>query len=633
MKKLAKLIVLFALTVLMCGALTACSDGSVVNTTLTLNNDLSGSRVMDVVISESVFNEYFSGSIDDLYKLVDKNCPSVLEFTHPVDGTMELVFTLNFNDPHEYQDAITSLYPDGTTTLAVPDSLWGTGFSVNEDFTSLDLLSWLPDLLVEEELVPESNKSRIIKDGNTELYFNNESYYANSYISVDKLDYIYIQGIYVLTGFNSMDNVDRTFDFRIEKNSAEQKKSEIDAFFNDFAGSGAEVTATEDDYSYIYTVTKKNLDAAGLDAFGDLVFGNWDASLSPVPESDLALFAFGDELKETVDYSAFIVNNNGLQVNYFISIPEDLMIGSDPNYGYRRDEVTPSDEFPGYTHWGYNYYYLGDEPEARSYFAVKSYSLKDIATKTSVKGKDSFAEEFVFAFEEAPLDTEKTAIEDRMRAKFEAEENAITVEGSTDEAGVYAVKASFTGNVDEMQTRLEKVTGHSATFTYGEKYNTMKLNYGKALCEYFYLNEFGNSDITVTHELDMGAFTKITASSNESDEIKGSKLTTTAEGKVDVEVIAEAFNIFAVIVYVLIVLAASFIILAVVRSGVIKELQEAAAARKAAARKAQAAASVAPVSPAPAAPVAEKPAFCEKCGAPRDPDAAVCTQCGFRFED
>ena len=182
MKKLVKYAVLLALTVLMCAFMTGCSDGSVVNTKLTLNQDLSGNRVMDVVISENVFNEYFSGSIDDLYSLVTKKCPSELKFTHPADGSMELVFTLEFANADDYAAKCSSLYGEADAILVKPDSIWGTGFSVNENFSSLDLLSWLPDLLVDEGYVPEDKKSKVFSNGTNELIFGDEVYSTGSYI-------------------------------------------------------------------------------------------------------------------------------------------------------------------------------------------------------------------------------------------------------------------------------------------------------------------------------------------------------------------------------------------------------------------------------------------------------------------
>ncbi|MCR4779281.1 MAG: zinc ribbon domain-containing protein [Lachnospiraceae bacterium] len=630
MKRLVKALVLLALTTLICFSMTACADGSVVNTKLTVNADLSGSRVMDVVISESVFNQNFSGSIDDLYNLVSANCPAELKFTHPADGTMELVFTLDFTDPADYNTKISSLYEGASSAIVVPDSVWGTGFSVDENVGSLELLAWLENLLVDEGYVPESNRNRIFSMGTNELIFNGENFSTGSLISVDRLDYVSIFGIDVLTGVNSLDSFDRSYVFSIDANSASSKEADIEEFFKAFEATGATVTNTTEDGKIIYTVSKSGLDANGLAAFGTEVFGGDTVTIEKMAEDDLSLFSFGNELKEAADYSSFIISTNGLEVNAYVSIPDGIKIGQNAGYYFGRDEVTPSENYPGYFHWDFNYFYSYTEPMERSYFIVKTYSLSDIATKTKVKGKDSFEEEVAFNFGEVPADAEKTAIEDRMRLKFAAEENSISVEGVMSEDGKYSVKTAFAGNVDEMKTRLEAVTGRSATFTYAEHYRTMALKYGKALSEKFSFGDFADDDINVTHELDMGAFTKITSCTDELAQLKGGKAELVGVNKVDSDVLAESFNVFGIAIYVCLVLAVLFILLAVVKSGIIKEVKEKIAAGKAAKAAAVAAQ---PVNVAPAAPVQEKPAFCEKCGAPRDADAAVCVQCGFKFED
>ena len=64
-----------------CGALfmiflmTGCSAGSTIDTTLVINGDLSGARQMNITISDSVFQEYFTGNIEDFNALMDGACP------------------------------------------------------------------------------------------------------------------------------------------------------------------------------------------------------------------------------------------------------------------------------------------------------------------------------------------------------------------------------------------------------------------------------------------------------------------------------------------------------------------------------------------------------------------------------
>ena len=70
MKKFRRYVSLFVMALLSCLLLTGCSAGSTINTTLTINNDLSGTRVMEVAIDDSVFSESFTGTMQDLNAVI-----------------------------------------------------------------------------------------------------------------------------------------------------------------------------------------------------------------------------------------------------------------------------------------------------------------------------------------------------------------------------------------------------------------------------------------------------------------------------------------------------------------------------------------------------------------------------------
>ena len=94
MKKSVRKIGLMLMTILVAAFLAACSAGSTVDTTLTINNDLSGSRVMELVIDQSVFDENFTGTIEELNETITETCPADLAWVYD-DSTGIKTYTLN----------------------------------------------------------------------------------------------------------------------------------------------------------------------------------------------------------------------------------------------------------------------------------------------------------------------------------------------------------------------------------------------------------------------------------------------------------------------------------------------------------------------------------------------------------
>ena len=92
------------------------------------------------------------------------------------------------------------------------------------------------------------------------------------------------------------------------------------------------------------------------------------------------------------------------------------------------------------------------------------------------------------------------------------------------------------------------------------------------------------------------------------------------------------FNIWALIFYVLVVIVVISVLVILVKLGVFKMLisfiQE-----KMAAYKGSTPVITVDAKDVEIAPIKEIPMFCENCGAKRDADALVCTECGTKFED
>ena len=75
-----------------------CGCGVNLTSTVKLNKDFSGTRVMSCTFSSRDFHSYFKGSKEDLNKLIKESCPDALTYTSSSsDGNDTYTFYLRFS--------------------------------------------------------------------------------------------------------------------------------------------------------------------------------------------------------------------------------------------------------------------------------------------------------------------------------------------------------------------------------------------------------------------------------------------------------------------------------------------------------------------------------------------------------
>ena len=270
--KRSSLICLFALCLLL---MTGCSAGSTIGTTLTINSDFSGNRQMNIVIADSVFNDYFNGTIDDLNAAIGEACPAEMTWQYAEDnGVKTYTVNLDFSSVEDYKAKVTAvLGREPEITISAPESVWAAGLYVEEDFNSEELLGWLQNALVEKGYVSEENAGMIFSSGETQVVYGVDTYSTNSQIYVDQLEYVSIDSIAVYTDIHGLDEFDRSVVFKIPAYSMERKGEEITDYMNAAAEGKFEGSwETLEDGTGVFTATAKSMTGEQLNAFDSQVF-------------------------------------------------------------------------------------------------------------------------------------------------------------------------------------------------------------------------------------------------------------------------------------------------------------------------------------------------------------------------
>lgn len=671
---------LMLVVVLIAGNLTACGVGSTIETKLNINDDLSGNRVMELVIDQSVFNEYFAGTKEDLGKIIAENCPS--ELVWECDETTDNMiynFTLDFSTPEEYQKKVLSILgvdAEKTVTLYKGDSVWANGVYVEENFRSTDLLEWLKKAIVNASFVSASNSSNIFQDGNNIVIFAGEEYNSPANIFIDKIEYLDITSIDIFTDVSQYDAYTKTIELSIPEGTMMKKGEEVKKWLKNMLPVGAQGTWEQKGSDSVYKVTKTDMSAEEMATFLQEYFGSEDCTvLQTEIEEGMSPFSFNISLNETIDFQSFIVGEGlfNTKVNYFVKGQSGYMGGARlEELPYLAESGTVIEEHPGYQHITEEY---GDGI-VRNYssFYQKIFWLSEVAIHSSIGILGNMEREIVFGFSEEPEEEYKTKILDKInnleigydeigteqeiRVEEHVEENEINTEENEKEEvkhrwnvevndeirdNIYKVTVKQKGNREEIRKSSAALFGYEGDMFMAEKYAFWKWKYAIAFYDNFNLGnfvDFIDEDASVTYDAITGLGSDISYCNIEDAKIDGNRISLSENRKTDwneisldkditsgVDIICygRKLNLWACAFYLFITIFVVSLLLLLKKIEVLEKVAVFVKGRKNKQKT---------ETPNLTKTVQDdEPLFCTKCGAKRDADALVCTQCGTRFED
>jgi hypothetical protein len=231
--------------------LTAC--GATIDTTLTVADDGSGSRVMVVTLDADGMAQLNTGAAE-VDASIRKRLPTELAYPglkSTSDGGVTAEFTLAFASADEYTKKAYALLAVGgnstsTVDFEVTDSILLKGLTINEDFGSYDLLKWMFDGLLEDGIVSESNASDMYEVGDSVLNFGGLSVNQNaSYDYSDIIDNGF-SSITMATDLSDSKNITRKITYVVDPTKYGSRTELYDEFFLQVVPSGADFVMVDD---------------------------------------------------------------------------------------------------------------------------------------------------------------------------------------------------------------------------------------------------------------------------------------------------------------------------------------------------------------------------------------------------
>lgn len=626
-----------------CMMMAGCAGGTV-TTTLNLNSDGSGSRVMDVAIDMEYFNSDFNGTMEDLESVISENCPESMTYTFSDSETPIYSFCISFSSIDDYYAKIKEISGDEnlSSSINVADNgVWSSGLDVYEGFTSDAFFGWIKDALLDGGYVSSDNSSYIIEMDSSKIVFDGQVTNTGNYISCGGLTYVKLDHVDILTEIVDVDVYNRTYYFCVDISSIGERKDDIKAFFEGLVSDGT-VEVTEDDYYVIYSMSGTNLDVAGLDAMNKALFTEATASNRKFENAEL--FMTAAEVEESFDAAQYICNDyQTISINEYMKAPREYLISSEYEWLVTPDYFTESDSYPGYYRVSSGYS-ASDALGTVSLAYGKNYLVKSIDSYTLLQGRDGIEKTLEIFFEETVPENVLQSAVDTIKSDLDNAHQSITSDDSYCDTEVLyfneeecSIKIEIMGDVTSVSDKLASITDSYGSFFVEYSYKLLKFKYEVAASEYFSLYRFAKhatDDFVVNYTFDAGKGAKITYCSDDKAVVDKNTVSISTADAYGTTVAAKVANVPGIIIWVCVfavIGAAVFIIIKLTTGPKAKQKK----AMKAAAKAQQAAWMAGQVNQAagPANQVSGQagPAFCTKCGAKRENGSKFCTKCGNPF--
>lgn len=237
-----------------------------VDTTLSVDRNFRGERVMTAVMSQREFDALFDGDIEGLNQMLTQNAPADLDArAQQMDGgEVEIALSIPFASYDEYYNKIMAIFSGSSSYDAenmpsvyfeYSDSLLKNGFIIEENFTSTELFFWLTDAMLSEiSQLDGKTDQDLFTPGTTTLVFDGEEIPAENCISISRMESNALDTITVETTLNSNGSFDAVIDYYAGTQVVESLGQELTQIMNDLVPEGGTFSTRTTEDGTVYTI-------------------------------------------------------------------------------------------------------------------------------------------------------------------------------------------------------------------------------------------------------------------------------------------------------------------------------------------------------------------------------------------
>jgi hypothetical protein len=353
MKWLRKLLLLTGILLVL--AMTGCTGniGNIeIDTTLTVDTSFNGSRVMTATIPASVYKNVFDSDVDGLEEVINKYTPGDMYCIADEndDGSARIEMHIDFASKNEYQKEIQTICSSNTSENAITPvikfdysrSVLKNGYTIEENFTSLDLFSWLSEALKTEYPALEKKEiDDIFTLGRTEVVFDGQTLEMDGYIQISNIESNAFDSLSVEATLNEDQSVDARITYTASNRVVVSLGEKLDTLMDELVPEGAEMSYQEDSSNRIYTL---DFHAGSIEAYVagiNKALRTNNTVFEVTTEGDADSLAAKKSIRQYYDGSSFLdFTDDNIHMTYVLKVSSEYSVDScTGTYGYLQDET------------------------------------------------------------------------------------------------------------------------------------------------------------------------------------------------------------------------------------------------------------------------------------------------------
>lgn len=499
LSKCIKLVVLI-LSILSLVLFSACNNSEPekvqLETALVVDNSFSGSRTVLCKFPKSVIS-VGSETETNLDKVIQKYCPDSMNYTKNItDNQIVYSFQLKFNSATDYTEKVTDIIgSQATVNFSNPDTVLTSGWKIEENFQSSQLLDWIFEGAKDEDFTGLEFTSQEVK---TTAALNDEIKTSQPIISVNNLNGYPIQKIRIET-LNKKNSVyDRTFIFTISQTTFDELGSKLtDYFKNATDNSASSAKWLLENNSYLYTVKFIDVSLKQLEGYTNNLLSS---VYNDISYEDTAIgstpLAEQNRFYETLDFSNYVGNNNdNVPIEYTYSVEGTTELSE--CMLYENGEWIPATDLLDSNQYGKNVAIKSTSSLINLEISDgKQYEASAIDFTVTPLENDKITKTITFKYDIATGGNEAS---EYTKSYFDSLGRGVVL---SVEDGENTCSITFSGSISELNSTIPTILGAGNTISYSQYRPSMTLRTVNQFTDHINLSELlvgKNSDTPVNY--------------------------------------------------------------------------------------------------------------------------------------
>lgn len=352
MKKLRNILLMAAiLMVLMLAGCSGNFSSIAIDTTLTVDTSFNGSRVMTAEIPAAVYKYAFGSNVDALEDVISKYTPGDMYCLadENEDGSARIEMHIDFASRNEYQKKIETICSGNKSETAIKPvitfdysrSMLKNGYTIEENFTSLDLFYWLSEALITEYPALEGKDvSEVFELGKTEVVFDGQTIEMDGNIQISNIVSNAFDGLSVAATLNEDESIDAEITYVVSNKIVASLGDKLETMMDELLPEGADLTYQDDESTRTYTITfHRDTFDAYITGMNKALRAN-NTVFEVTTEGDTDSLAAKKTVKQYYDGSYFLdFTDENTVMAYILRVSPEYTVESCTGvYGYLRGE-------------------------------------------------------------------------------------------------------------------------------------------------------------------------------------------------------------------------------------------------------------------------------------------------------